>query len=125
MTRRGIILKICPIIPVKKALHRLRSVGEESLEEIKICGTFHRIGERVIIREYDPKLIFSGEIVDIYYKDISEPRIIIERKSGCNIIWYRIKLSLSNIEPEKITMTSEALLREEIQNQSPESPDKV
>ena len=70
---------------VRRIIHsRQREEGETSLDRIRISNRLHGIGDRVIVQKYNPDIFFVGVYVGDY-----EHRIIVERKSGCNLIWYR------------------------------------
>ena len=71
---------------------RHRQEGETSIDRVRISGRLHGIGDRVIVRAFGPDLIFSGTIVDIYYLAPYELKIIVERRCGCNLIFYRTEL---------------------------------
>ena len=71
---------------------RYRREGETSIDRVRISGRLHGIGDRVIVRAFDPDLIFTGRIVDIYYLRPNEFKVIVERRCGCNLIFYRTEL---------------------------------
>ena len=71
---------------------RHRREGETSIDRVRISGRLHGIGDRVIVRAFGPDLIFSGIIVDIYYLGPYNFKIIVERRCGCNLIFYRTEL---------------------------------
>ena len=68
---------------------RPRREGETSVDRVRISNRLHGICDRVIVRLYNPDLIFVAKIIDIYYVGARDFRVIVERRCGCNILFYR------------------------------------
>ena len=75
---------------IREVIHsRPRREGETSVDRVRISHRLHSIGDRVVVRQFDPDLLFVGTIVDIYYIGSFDFRVIVERRCGCNISFYR------------------------------------
>ena len=80
---------------VRGIIHsRVRQEGETAIDRIRISNRLHGIGDRVIVDSGYPDILFVGVIVDIYYTGQNEKKVIVERRSGCNLLWYRAGLKL-------------------------------
>ena len=75
---------------IQEIIHlRPQREGETSVDRVRISNGLHRIGDRVIVQRFNPDLIFVGTIVDIYYIGALDFRIIVQRRCGCNLLFYR------------------------------------
>ena len=82
------------IAEVRRIIHsRIRQEGKTPIDRIRIGNCLHGIGDRVIVEKFlDPYILFVGTIVDIYYIGQHDYRVIVEQRSGCNLLWYRTGL---------------------------------
>ena len=66
--------------------------GETAVDRVCISNRLHSIGDQLIIRKFNPDITCVGTIVDLYYIGEFDYRVIVRRKTGCNVLWYRCGL---------------------------------
>ena len=84
---------------------RPRREGETSVDRVRISNRLHGICDRVIVRQYNPDLIFVAQIIDIYYVGARDSRVIVERRCGCKICSTKRQWTIC-MQPMTITNTS-------------------